>query len=137
VRQSPASFAVRPATHNENDPVLLAFDRVDVIDVDALDDDESLIGTTATTEFLSKLKEEVVLQSLLHKRIHEKKERVFGLHHRNGRGLLVVLPPDIQSVASFEEEARKTNWVGTMLNTEDRVEEMLTYLAKTSPDTMN
>jgi hypothetical protein len=71
VRQSPASFAVRPATHNENDPVLLAFDHVDV---DALDDDESLIGTTTTTEFLSKLKEEVVLQSLLHKRIHEKKE---------------------------------------------------------------
>jgi hypothetical protein len=133
VRQSPALFAVCPATHNENDPVLLAFDRKDVIDVNALDDDKSLIGTTTTTEFLSELKEEVVLQSLLHKRIHEKKERVFELHHQNGRRLLVVLPPNIQSVPSFEEEARKTNWVGTMLNTEDHVEGMLTLFGQDKP----
>jgi hypothetical protein len=76
------------------------------------------------------LKEEVVLQSLLHKRIHEKKERVFQLEHQNGRRLLVVLPPDTQSVASFEEEARRTGWVDIMLNSQDRVMGMLSYLAK-------
>jgi hypothetical protein len=80
------------------------------------------------------LKEEVVLQSLLHKQIHEKKERVFQLQHRNGRRLLVVLPPDIQLVLSFEEEARRMNWVDTMLNSEERVEGMLTYLSKTNPE---
>jgi hypothetical protein len=94
-----------------------------------LSDDDQSIGST-TDEFLAELKEEVVLQSLLHKRIHEKKERVFQLEHRNGRRLLVVLPPDTQSVASFEEEARRTGWVDIMLNTPDRVEGMLSYLAK-------
>ena len=48
---------------------------------------------------------------------------------------MVVLPPDIQSVSSFEEEAKKTSWVDTMLNTDERVEGMLCYLAKTNPDT--
>ena len=92
-------------------------DNDEFVDATMVDDGQS-IGSTATTEFLSELKEEVVLQSLLHKQIHEKKERVFQLKHRNGRRLLVVLPPDILSVSSFEEEARRTNWVGTMLNTE-------------------
>ena len=76
-----------------------------------------------------------MLQSLLHKRIHDRKERVFPLEHRNGRRLLVVLPPDTQSAASFEEEARKTNWVNIMLNTKERVEGMLSHLAKTDPET--
>ena len=109
-------------------------DNDEFVDATMGDDDQS-IGSTTTTEFLSELKEEVVLQSLLHKQIHEKKERVFQLEHRNGRRLLVVLPPDILSVSSFEEEARRTNWAGTMLNTEVRVEGMLSYLAKTNPET--
>jgi hypothetical protein len=98
------------------------------------DDDISVVTTTTTDEFLLELKDEVLLQSLLHKRIHEKKERVFHLEHRNGRKLLVVLPPDTQSVASFVEEATRTNWVSIMLNTDDQVEGMLVHLAKTNPD---
>jgi hypothetical protein len=102
-------------------------------DAGYLSDDERSIGSTTTTdEFLVELKEEVVLQSLLHKRIHDKKERVFQLEHRNGRRLLVVLPPDSMSTASFEEEAKKTQWVDIIMNTKDRVEGMLSYLAKTN-----
>jgi membrane-bound lytic murein transglycosylase MltF len=97
------------------------------------DDDEDQSLATTTDEFLAELKEEVVLQSLLHKRILERKERVFQLEHRNGRRLRVVLPPDTQSVASFEEEAKKTDWVSIMLNTEDRLEGMLLHLAKKYP----
>jgi hypothetical protein len=52
-------------------------------DLSGGEDDQS-VGDTTTNEFLSELKEEVVLQSLLHKRIHDKKERVFQLQHRNG-----------------------------------------------------
>ena len=51
---------------------------------------EQSVSSTTTNEFLSELKEEVLLQSLLQKRIHEKKDRVFELKHRNGRRLLVV-----------------------------------------------
>jgi hypothetical protein len=89
---------------------------------------------TATDDFISSLKEEVVLQLLLHKRIHDKKELVFQMEHRNGRRLLVVLPPDTMSVSSFLEEATRTQWVDTMLNSEERVEGMLTHLAKTHPE---
>jgi hypothetical protein len=86
-------------------------------------------------DFLSELKEEVVLQSLLlHKCIYEKQERVFQLEHKNGRRLLVVLPPDAQSVVSFEQEATRTNWVNVMLNSEERVNGMLTHLAKCHPE---
>jgi hypothetical protein len=37
-------------------------------------------------------------------------------------------------VLSFEEEARRTNWVDTMLNSEERVEGMLTHLSKSNPE---
>jgi hypothetical protein len=115
------TIAVTPAT------------TVDQESVDLSDDEESISSTT-TDEFLAELKDEVVLQCLLHKRIHEKKERVFRLEHRNGRKLLVVVPPDTQSISTFEVEAKKTNWVDTMLNTEDKVQGMLSYLAKTYPE---
>jgi hypothetical protein len=48
---------------------------------DAFNDNEEDDISTTTAEFLSELKEEVVLQSLLQKRIHEKKQRVFQLQH--------------------------------------------------------
>jgi hypothetical protein len=71
---------------------------------------------------------------VLHKRIHEKKERVFQLEHRNGRRRLVVLPPDTMSVSSFLEEAARTQWVDTsMLNSDEQVEGMLTHLVKVHP----
>jgi hypothetical protein len=121
-------------------PVVALFDDdstanvTEIWDNEDIDDDQSTVTTTTiTNEFLSDLKEEVILQSLLHKRIHDKKERVFSLVHRNGRRLLVVLPPDSQSVATFEEEANKTKWVDIMLNSEERLDGMLSYLAKNKP----
>jgi hypothetical protein len=117
-------------------PVVLA--QAAIQDGNAIDiesgDDESTGTATTTDEFLSELKEEVLLQSLLHKRIHDKKERVFDLVHRNGRRLLVVLPPDTMSIATFEEEANRTEWIKTMLNSEERLDGMLFYLAKAFPD---
>jgi hypothetical protein len=112
----------------------------DTAEMELLLDDDDLSTTTTTTTittttdaFLSGLKEEVLLQSLLHKRIHDRKERVFDLVHRNGRRLLVVLPPDTRSVATFEEEANRTQWIKIMLNSGERLDGMLTYLAKEFP----
>ena len=127
--------ARRPPAFDDDDDV------VEVLEFNNDDNDQLLLDdadnqtTTTTNVFLAELQEEVVLQCLLHKRIHEKKERVFHLEHRNGRKLLVVLPPNTQSAKSFEEEAQKTKWVATMLNTPDRVEGMLRQLAKSHPDT--
>jgi hypothetical protein len=101
------------------------------------DDEEEEEQQPATTadEFIAELKEEVVLQSLLHRRVLEKKERVFTLEYKNGRRMLVVLPPDTQSAATFEEEANRTGWIETMLNNQEKTIGMLTYLAKKAPDT--
>jgi hypothetical protein len=94
------------------------------------EDDVSVSTKAAADEVMSEIKQESLLQSLLYERIHERKERVFQLQHRNGRRLLVVLPPDTLSITAFEEEATKSNWVKVMLNTPERVEGMLMYLAK-------
>jgi hypothetical protein len=109
----------------------IAIDEENIVEENIDDDDETVVS--AMDEFLSELKEEVVLQSLLHKRIYEKEERVFQLEHKNGRRLLVVLPPDTQSVVTFEQEATRTNWVNVMLNSDERVNGMLTHLAKCHP----
>jgi hypothetical protein len=119
-------------THGLNDPETV--EDGNSCEVIQDDDDLSVVSTTTTDEFLMELKDEVLLQSLLHKRIHEKKERVFHLEHRNGHKLLVVLPPNTQSVSSFLEEATRTNWVSVMLNTEEQEEGMMVYLAKNNPD---
>jgi hypothetical protein len=64
---------VTPATSVFVDPITEPRDdNVQPLDDSDIDDDS--IETSSTSEFLSELKEEVVLQSLLHKRIHEKKE---------------------------------------------------------------
>ena len=89
----------------------------ETIALESDDDDLSTASATTADEFLSAMKEEAVLQTLLHKRIHEKKERVFQLEHRNGRRLLVVLPPDPMSISAFVEEAKRTAWVDIMLKT--------------------
>lgn len=105
------------------------------VTVDLLEeeDEEEPESPSSMDEFIAELQEEVLLQSLLHRRVLEKKERVFTLEHKNGRRLLVVLPPDTQSAAAFQEEARRTCWVETMLNTEERQKGMLTHLARTIP----
>ena len=125
---------VRPiatTTINQDDTKNAGIDNKSGDTSDATSDEDETLTANA---FVSEMREEVLLQSLLYKRIHDKKERVFQLEHRNGRRLLVVLPPDTQSVATFEEEATKTNWVNIMLNTNERVEGMLSYLAKFKPD---
>lgn len=54
--------------------------------------------------FLLELKEEVQLQTLLYRHIHDKKQCVFDLHHRNRRKLLVVLPPYSKSLSRRQKE---------------------------------
>jgi hypothetical protein len=126
---------VTPSGNSEVQAIVVDGAVVDLQDEGVMEnaDDDELTVTTAD-DFLSELKEEVVLQSLLHKRIYEKDERVFHLEHKNGRRLLVVLPPDVQSVVSFEQEATRTNWVNIMLNSDERLNGMLSHLAKCHPD---
>jgi hypothetical protein len=69
------------ATYNGDDNAgAMAFNN-NTFNDDAFNDNEEDDTSTTTAEFLSELKEEVVLQSLLQKRIHEKKQRVFQLQH--------------------------------------------------------
>ena len=98
----------------------------DVIDVD---DNADILDP-----FITELREETILQNLLHKRLHNNSERVFHFEHRNGRKLRIVVPPDSQSTDAFVTEARKTNWVNDMLHSGHLVEGMLSYLARTRPD---
>jgi hypothetical protein len=63
-----SGFVVTPTTTGNATNVIQ--EEVVVVDIE---DDEEVVGSTAN-DFLAELKEEVVLQSLLHKRIHEKKE---------------------------------------------------------------
>ena len=45
-----------------------------------------------------------------------------------------MLPSDTMTISSFVEEAKKTEWVDIMLNSPERVDGMLTHLAKAYPD---
>jgi hypothetical protein len=90
-------------------------------------------GDSNVDELLLELQEEVLLQSLLHKRIHEKKERVFTLEHRNGNKMLVVLPPDVRSASKFEKEAKQTGWVDHVFNSEEKCLGVLQHFAKKTP----
>lgn len=60
-------------------PVDLTDDEVDKSDVDIV---------------LLQLKEEAILQNLLHKRIMVNNQRVLTLEHNNGRKYRVVVPPE-------------------------------------------
>jgi len=82
---------------------------------------------------LSRLKEETILQNLLHKRFLNN-ERVLQLEHRNGRRLRVILYPDALTTKSFVDEAKKSQWVNQMLYKSSQKEGMLVYLLKTAPD---
>ena len=67
---------------------------------------------------LSELKEETILQNLLHKRLLTKNQRVIMLEHKNGRKLRVIVPPDSQTDKSFVDDAKKTHWINDMLHSE-------------------
>ena len=106
------------------------------------DDDNEVNGVeNEGTALISHLKEEALLIGLLTKKLQsnttdeDRHKRVFPLHTNNGKMLLVVLPPDTQTVDTFIERARKSNWVSDMLqdDNEFKLEGMLSYLAKQQP----
>jgi len=82
---------------------------------------------------LSEIKEEAILQSLLHKRIMILNQRVLTLEHKNGRKFRVVVPPESQSPKSFVEEAKRSRWINDMLHTDVLRRGMLQHLAVTQP----
>lgn len=96
---------------------------------DETEEDESDINIV-----LSQLREETILQNLLHKRLSSNKERVLTLEHRNGRMFRVVLPPDSRSSNSFVDDAKKSRWINQMLYSDQKKRGMLLYLAQTQPD---
>ena len=104
------------------------------------DDDELTEEEESSKAFLTGLKEESLLIGLLSKKLNDNdnsasNKRVFTLHTNNGRVLLVVLPPDTQSVDSFVETAKKTNWVDDMLKDklDNKLHGLLSYLARQQP----
>jgi hypothetical protein len=87
-------------------------------------------------EFVSKLREQTLLQSLLHQQLDESetKERVLKLEYRNGKRMLVVILPDLQTVDLFVDTAKSTRWIDEMLKAPHQLQGMLFYLAKKVPD---
>ena len=83
---------------------------------------------------LSQLKEETILQNLLHKRLVMNNQRVVTLEHKNGRKFCIILPPECQSLKAFVEEAKKSQWMRDMLHTDIQKRGMLLCLAQTHPE---
>ena len=101
---------------------------VDLMD-DDLEEDERDVDI-----ILTQIKEETILQNLLHKRMMENNhQRVLTLEHKNGRKFRVILPPDSQSAKAFIDDAKKTQWVNMMLHSESQRRGMLLCLATTQP----
>jgi len=111
----------------EEAPLITPF--VDLRDTDVEEEDERDIDLV-----LTHLKEETMLQNLLHKRMSSQRNRVITLEHKNGRKLRAILPPDTQSSKSFVEEAKKSRWITEMLHSDMHRRGMLLYLAQTIPD---
>ena len=84
---------------------------------------------------LTEMKEETMLQNLLHKRLMKNNQRVLTLEHKNGRKFRVMLPPDSQSTKAFVDDARKTQWINDMLHADTHQEGMLQCLATARPET--
>lgn len=83
---------------------------------------------------LTQLKEQTMLQNLIHKRLLQQNQRVLQLEHKNGRKLRTFIPPDSQSTKAFVDEAKQSRWINDMLHTNVQRDGMLTYLAKTEPE---
>ena len=96
---------------------------------DDVDEDERDIDIV-----LSQIKEEALLQNLLHKRFIHRQQRVITLEHKNGRKFRVVFPPDSQSTKSFMDEASRSRWVDDLLWNGVQQTGMLLYLAKAVPN---
>jgi len=67
---------------------------------------------------LTHLKEQTILQNLLHKQVVERNQRVLFLEHKNGRKLRVFVPPDSHSSKAFVDDTKKTRWINDMLYTD-------------------
>jgi len=98
------------------------------LDLTEENDDESDFAIV-----LSRMKEETMLQNLLHKRLLNN-QRVLLLEHKNGRRLRVILYPDAQSIKSFVDEAKRSQWVNKMLHSDVQKEGLLVFMVKTQPD---
>ena len=103
--------------------------------LDLTDDVEEEEDESDINIVLTELKEETLLQNLLHKRIMVQNQRVLTLEHKNGRKFKVVVPPEAQSPNAFVEEAKRSRWIIDMLHTEVHRRGMLQYLAATEPRT--
>ena len=82
---------------------------------------------------LTQLKEQTILQNLLHKRLFNDKQRALTLEHKNGRKLRVILPPESTTAKAFVEEAKKSRWIKELLPSDVHQKGMLQYLAVTHP----
>jgi len=82
---------------------------------------------------LTRMREQTVLQNLLHKSIVETNQRTLILEHKNGRKLRLFVPPDSKSTKSYMEEASKSQWINHMLHSDVQRKGLLMYLAKTQP----
>jgi len=80
------------------------------------------------------LKEQTILQNLLHEQVVERNQRVLFLEHKNGRKLRAFVLPDSHSSEAFVGDAKKTRWTNDMLCTDAHREGMLIFLAKTVPE---
>ena len=121
-------FVDTPSANNDPQSAPLITPTIDLSD-DA-DADESDIDIVLTA-----LKEETILQNLLHKRLTSKQERVILLEHKNGRKYRVIIPPDCHTSKSFVEQAKKSRWIKQMLYNEQLRQGMLLHLAQTHPAT--
>jgi len=124
-------FEDNTPTLDEQGNIPLITPPIDPIDLsDDVDVDERDIDIV-----LTQLKEETMLQNLLHKRLTSKSERVLMLEHKNGRKCRVVVPPDSHTSKRFVEEAKKSRWINDMLYNEQHRKGMLLHLAQTHPAT--
>ena len=128
VKFEEAGVIVTPMSRFEEQPDLHHPTNEDTL---VLEEDFENINTRRD-KLISDLKEEVLLQSLLVRRLFANQEKAFELRHRNGKPLLVLLPPDSKSVATFLED---TKWVDQLLCSSEKVEGMLVHLAKQHPET--
>jgi len=60
---------------------------------------------------LTEMREQTILQNLLHKNLTEKNLRAMTLEHKNDRKLRLFVPPDCESTKAFVEEAKQSHWI--------------------------
>jgi len=100
--------------------------------VDLTDDVEVEADERDIDIVLTQIKEQAILQNLLHKQFVQK-EQVITLEHKNGRKLRIILPPESTTSQAFVDEAKKTRWVQKLLHSDVQQKGMLLHLALKHP----